>query len=126
MRRVVIDMQALFAAAVEDALRRSGLGFEAVKSKSPGQTLPLCREEAADILLMDVTAYPPRTLEERLRLRDALKKMSPRCKIALMVDENTDNRLADQVRLAKKDGLIEGFIYGSVSPAYLAAVLDAL
>ena len=32
----------------------------------------------------------------------------------------------ERVRQAKKDGLIDNFIYASVSPSYLAAVLDTL
>ena len=126
MRRVVIDMQALFAAAVEDALLRSDFGFDTVKSQAPLQTLPLCKAQPPDILLMDVMSYPPRTLEERLEIRDRLKKSLPSCKIVLTVDENSEKKEADRVRLAKKDGLIDGFIYNSASPAYLAAVIDAL
>lgn len=127
MRRVVIDMQALFAAAVEDALRSSGFGFSTVKSGSPEQTLLLCRAEPTAVLLLDVMTYPPRTLAERLKIRDTLKKAAPACKIVLVVDEKSEQDVADRVRLAKKDGLVDGFIYsGSATAAYIAAVIDAL
>ena len=43
-----------------------------------------------------------------------------------VVDENTEKKLADKVRQAKKDGLIDNFIYGSVSSTYLSAVIDTL
>ena len=36
------------------------------------------------------------------------------------------NMFADDVKIAKKDGLIDNFIYASISPTYLAAVLDTL
>ena len=75
---------------------------------------------------MEVTGYTPWTLEERLRIRDEVRRQNPHCKIVLVVDENTDKRLADQVRQTKKDGLIDNFIYGSVSAAYLSAVIDTL
>ena len=127
MRRVVMDMQALFASAIEDALRRSAFGFDTVKAKSPEQTLSLCQAEPTAVLLMDAMTYPPRTLAERLKIRDAVKKFSPACKIVLMVDEKSEGKVADRVRLAKKDGLIDDFIYsGSASNAYIAAVIDAL
>lgn len=127
MRRVVMDMQALFASAIEDALRRSAFGFDTVKAKSPEQTLSLCQAEPTAVLLMDAMTYPPRTLAERLKIRDAVKKFSPACKIVLMVDEKSERKVADKVRLAKKDGLIDDFIYsGSASNAYIAAVIDAL
>lgn len=127
MRRVVIDMQALFASAVEDALCRSGFGFDTVRSKSPEQILPLCKAEPTAVLLMDAMTYPPRSLSERLKIRDELKKSAPACKVVLMVDEKSEEKVADSVRLAKKDGLIDDFIYsGSASAAYIAAVIDAL
>lgn len=126
MCKVVIDMQALYAAAVDAALHGSEIEFDTVKSREPEQTLSLCKTRHSDVLLMDVMAYAPRTIDERLIIRDTLKRQNSKCKIVLMVDENTDKKLADKVRLAKKDGLIDDFIYGSVSPAYIAAVIDAL
>ena len=126
MRHVVIDMQALFAAAMGNALSRSDFGFDTVQSQSPKDTLPLCLSLPADILLMDVMSFAPRTLEERLSLRDTLKRANPHCKIVLMVDENGEKKVADRVRLARKDGLIDGFLYNSTSDTYLAAVMDTL
>ena len=50
----------------------------------------------------------------------------PYCKIVLIVDEKAEKKLAQRVLQAKKDGLIDNFIYGSVSAAYLSAVIDTL
>jgi len=61
-----------------------------------------------------------------MKIRDAVKARNPRCKVVLVVDENTEQKLADRVRQAKKSGLIDNFIYGSVSATYLSAVIDAL
>lgn len=77
-------------------------------------------------VIMEVTAYTPWRLAERLALRDEIKKRMPVCKVVLLVDEKSDAALAAAVRQAKKDGLADNFIYGSVSPDYLAAVMDAL
>ncbi len=127
MRRVVIDMQnVLFADAVAEALRRFDSDFDPVMSESPGKTLALCNDIQANILIMEVTSYTPWKLEERMKIRDELRKQSPDCKIALVVDENTEKKLADRVRQAKKDGLVDNFIYGSISSSYLSAVIDAL
>ena len=43
-----------------------------------------------------------------------------------MVDENSEAEVAEQVRRAKKDGRIDQFIYGSISAAYLVALMDTL
>lgn len=127
MRRVVIDMQnILFADAVAEALRRFDSDFDPVMSESPDKTLILCNAVLANILIMEVTAYVPWKLEERMKIRDELRKINPDCKIVLVVDENTEKKLADQVRQAKKDGLVDNFIYGSISSSYLSAIIDAL
>ena len=127
MRRIVIDMQnVLFADAVAEALRNFDSNLEPVMSESPDKTLSLCDAVLANVLIMEVTVYTSWTLEERLKIRNALKKAQPDCKIVLVVDENTEKKLADRVRQAKKDGLVDNFIYGSVSSSYPSAVIDAL
>lgn len=127
MRRVVIDMQnTLFADAVAEALRRFDSDFEPIMSESPEKILFLCDSVLANVLIMEVTAYTPWKLEERMKICDELKKNNPDCKIVLVVDENTEKKLADRVRQVKKDGLIDNFIYGSVSSTYLSAVIDTL
>ena len=127
MRRVVIDMQnTLFADAVAEALRRFDSDFDPVMSENPDKTLVLCNAVLANILIMEVSAYAPWKLEERMKIRDELRKINPNCKIVLVVDENTEKKLADRVRQAKKDGLVDNFIYGSISSTYLSAVIDAL
>ena len=127
MRRVVVDMQnALFSDAIATALRNFDPGFEVHQSESPAKTTDMCVFTEANILIMEVTAYIPWTLEERMKIRDEVKAQNPGCRIVLVVDENTEKKLADKVRQAKKDGLIDNFIYGSVSSTYLSAVIDAL
>lgn len=127
MRRVIVDMQnALFADAIATALQKFDSDFEVCQSDSPDKTADLCVFTEANVLIMEVTAYTPWKLEERMKIRAELKKTNPNCKIVLVVDENTEKKLADKVRQAKKDGLVDNFIYGSVSSTYLSAVIDAL
>ena len=127
MRRVVVDMQnALFADAIATALRNFDADFEVYQSESPAKTTDMCAFTEANILIMEVTAYTSWKLEGRMKIRNEVKAQSPSCKIVLVVDENTEKKLADKVRQAKKDGLIDSFIYGSVSSTYLSAVIDAL
>lgn len=127
MRRVVVDMQnTLFADAISTALRAFNSDFCVYQSPKPANTADLCSCAQADILIMEVTAYTPWKLEERLKIRDEVKRENPARKVVFVVDENTEQKLADRVRQAKKDGLIDNFIYGSVSATYLSAVIDAL
>ena len=127
MKRIVLDMQcAMFADAISQALERSDPDFNVLRAEAPEKTAALCRSSLAYALIMEVTGYPPWRLEERLRLRNEVKRQRPDCKILLLVDETDDRALAFRVLQAKKDGRIDNFIYASVSPTYLAAVLDTL
>lgn len=127
MRRVVVDMQnALFADAISSALKNFDSDFSVYQSEAPKRTTEICFDIQANVLIMEVTAYTPWKLEERMKIRDEVKAQLPDCKIVLVVDENTEKKLADKVRQAKKNGLVDNFIYGSVSSTYLSAVIDAL
>ena len=127
MRRVVVDMQNyLFADAIAQALKRADSDFDVRMSESPDKTAELCNLSKPYALLCEVTGYTPWMLEERLKIRDEVKCYSPECKIVLIVDENAEKTLARRVLQAKKDGLIDNFIYSSVSAAYLSAVVDTL
>ena len=61
-----------------------------------------------------------------MKIREAVKWQNPECKIVLIVDENTEKETARKVKQAKKDGLIDQFIYGSISASYLADIVDSL
>ena len=127
MRRVVIDMQNyLFADAIALALKNADSDFYVCRSENPENTVDLCCLSVPYVLLMEVTGYSPWRLEERMIIRNEVKHLTPHCKIVLIVDENAERPLARRVLQAKKDGLIDNFIFGSVSAEYLTAVVDTL
>ena len=127
MRRVVIDMQnALFADAIAEAMRRFDPDFDPVMSDSPDKTLFLCDAVLANVLIMEVTAYTPWLLCERMKLRDEVKTTCPDCKIALIVDSNTEKQAAKDIRDAKKNGIIDQFFYGSMTAEYLMDQIYAM
>ena len=127
MRRIEINMQnALFCNAIADTLRRSGNELDPYTVDSPDKVVDDCKWIAPYALLMEVTGYIPWRLIERLKIRDSVKGMYPDCKIVFIVDENAEKEVAKQVKQAKKDGLIDQFIYGSISATYLADIVDSL
>lgn len=116
----------LFGHAISDTLRRSENDLEPYTVDTPDQVVDECKWLNPYALLMEVTGYTPWKLCERLKLRDAVKAMHPQCKIVLVVDEVADREVATAVREAKKDGIIDQFIYGSISASYLADIMDSL
>ena len=127
MRRIAINMQnSLFCNAIADTIRRSGNELEPYTIDSPDKVVDECKWIAPYALLMEVTGYTPWLLAERMKIRDAVRELNPECKIVLIVDENAEKAVAKQVKQAKKDGLIDQFIYGSISASYLVDIVDSL
>ena len=127
VRRIAINMQnSLFGNAIADTLRRSGNELEPYTIDHPDKVVDECKWLAPFALLMEVTGYTPWLLAERMKIRDAVREKNPECKIVLIVDENAEKAIAGQVKQAKKDGLIDQFIYGSISASYLADIVDSL
>lgn len=124
--RIVINTQnALFADMLRRSLR-SGGDFNIYLVERPEEVVPAFRRTAADIVLMEVTAYPPYRLEERLELCRQIKQSDPNCKVVLLVDEKAEQKIADDVKDAKLFGLIDQFVFSSVSSTYLVALLETL
>lgn len=128
MRRVIVNMKNyIFADAMAQALqadKRSDFTVQRVTTPEEIEEYSkLCDPYA---VLMEVDGYPPYVLEERLKIRDVIKAIHPKCKIVLVVDENSEKEIAEQVRQAKKDERIDQFVYGSISATYLVALMDTL
>ena len=127
MRRIVLDMKSgLSAEAIMQALMGCDLDFVVYRSSKPEETVALCRACHANVLVMEVIRQGIWKLSERLKIRNEVKKLGWDCKTLLLVDENADEMLAADVRQAVKDRLVDNFIYASVSPTYLAGVIDTL
>lgn len=104
MRRIIINMKDyIFSDAVAQSLRTDPRGdFTVQNAASPEEVWQYSRLCEPFAVLLEVTRYPSYGLEERLKLRDQVKADNPDCKIVLVVDENTEEELARQVRQAKK------------------------
>ena len=127
MRRLVLDMKnGLLAEAVTQSRSGCDMDFLIYRSPKPEETLALCRTCRANVLVMEVIRQGLWKLSERLRLCSAVRRLGWACKVLLLVDESTDELLASEVRQTVKDQLADGFIYASVSPTYLAGVIDTL
>ena len=129
MRRIVLDMQSELAAeAVTKALTDSNLDFLVYRASKPEETISLCRACHANVLVMEVVRQGVWKLDERIKIRNEIRssETGQSCKILLLVDEKVDEMLAFDVRQAVKDQLVDNFIYASVSPTYLAGVIDTL
>ena len=128
VKNIVISMQnTLLSEAVARTLAETReFRVEQILPGHADDTLSLCETVRADILLMEVSRLNAYTLESRLSLIDRVRRKIKACKFVLLCDENSDMELAHRVMHARQDRLIDAFLYASVTPAYLAAALDAL
>ena len=127
MRRIVLDLQGgLLAEAVMQVLAGYDPDFIVYRSSKPEDTLARCRSCHAHVRVMEVSRQGSWKRSERIRLCSAVKNLGWDCKVLLLVDENADEQLAAEVRQTVKDQLADDFIYASVSPTYLAGVIDIL
>lgn len=127
MRKIVLDIQSgIHAHNMERMLMQELEGYQIIISESPDSTAEWCKTHRPDVLLMEIKAYSPWMLEERIEICKKVRQQNPECKLVLSVDENADPKLAEQVKQCKKDGIIHAFIYNSTSEKYLAALLDSV
>lgn len=127
MKKIVVDLQNyLFADSIAVAFKNSNYDIDVVRAETPQDTVELCRVYKPFVLIMEVTAYTPWLLCERMKLRDEVKATCPDCKIALIVDSNTEKQAAKDIRDAKKNGIIDQFFYGSMTAEYLMDQIYAM
>ena len=85
-----------------------------------------CQALDADVLLMEISHLPNFTLDKRMETVRKVRENLPKCKIALLCDENAYPNISEKVKDAKMMGLIDGFFHSSVTGEYISAALDAL
>lgn len=127
MKKIVLDIQSdIHAQTMERMLMQKLDDCQVVISESPDTTAEWCRTHRPDVLLMEVKAYSPWMFRQRMTIRDKVGRSVENCRIILFVDDDTDGELTEQVRQAKREGLIDAFLFGSVSENYFASVIDSV
>ena len=125
MPRIVINTRNyMFADMIMRTLE--GNDFSVTVVEKPERLMQEFNRTAANIVLMEVTGYTPWNIEERMRLGRQINQIDPECKIVFLVDEKADPTVAKKARQAKTDGLIDQFIYTSISASYLLGLMETL
>ena len=122
MKKIILCIHnSLMAVSISRSLLHDG-GFEVSCVRSVTE----CAEKNADIVLMEAVYNAGATLDDCLKEAKLLRTLRPECKVIVLCDENSAPEIARQVTQAKKDGLIDDFVYSSVSETYLSAMLSAI
>ena len=126
MKKIVLSIcNSLMAMSITHSLTQTG-GFQ-IASIRPGckEIARECADASADVLLMEAAFHIGSPLDDCLK-EARLRSLRPECKTILLCDENSAPEMARRIALAKKDGLIDDFVYSSVSESYLTAMLYAI
>ena len=127
MKKIVLDLQSnIHAHNMERMLMQELDDCQVVISESPDSTAEWCKTHKPDVLLMDVKAFSPWMIDQRMAIRDKVKRSAENCRIILFVDDESNPDLIDKVRQAKRERLIDAFLFGSVSENYFASVIDSI
>lgn len=128
MKNVLVSIKnGLLSTAVTRVLKDCGefLPYQISSEASTDHSDRLNVTEA-DILLMEVSYLPGATFEARLKEIKQIRKNKPECKIVVLCDDTAAPELAHKVTQLKKDRLIDGFLYTSVTASYLLSTLASL
>ena len=127
MKKIVLDIQSgIHAHNMERMLMQEIDDCQVVISESPDSTAEWCRTHRPDVLLMEVKAYSPWMFPERMEILGKVRRNTSGCRVILFVDDESDAELIEKVRQAKRGGMIEAFLFGSVSESYFASVIDSV
>lgn len=85
MRKIVLDMQsALCAKAIQRILVQELDDYQVIISESPDKTVQRCTMFSPYSLLMETTGYTPWMLEERIAIRNEVKKTTRTVKLCCL------------------------------------------
>ena len=127
MKKIVLDIQSdIHAHTMERMLMQKLDDCQVVISESPDATAEWCKTHRPDVLLMEVKAYSPWMFKERMAIRDKVKRSTENCRVVLFVDDESNKNLTEEVQQAKREGLIDAFLFDSVSENYFASVIDSV
>ena len=127
MKKIVLDIQSsIHAHNMERMLMQELDDCQIVISESPDSTPEWCKMHQPDVLLMEVKAFSSWMFSERMAIRDKVKRSTENCRVVLFVDDESNKNLTEEVQQAKREGLIDAFLFDSVSENYFASVIDSV
>ena len=122
MIAIAVDDEALMLGALVASIEASPDITEVTKFSNCNEALDFAKENPIDVAFLDINMRGI----NGIALAEKITALHPDCKIVFIVDENSEKKSATQVKQAKKDGLIDQFIYSSISASYLSDIVDSL
>ena len=126
MRNIILDVNdQLLAQAIKKSLIEYSMDFQVHLLKKNEDIMDIYHKKTIHAIVMEVLTFEPYKLNQRLIEAKRIKESFPNSKVVLLTDES-EGQLVNHVKQAKIDGLVDNFVFSSVTPAYLAAIMDTL
>ncbi len=127
MRKIVSYIQnKLLASGVKSAIENGEHKASVDVVIDADSCVSYCRSVAPDVFIAEVRDYPPITLDDWLGRSAQIKEVAPKCRVALIVDEESYPGSAQEIRQAFKNKEIDLFFYSSSGLNYLADTINGL
>lgn len=126
MRNIILDVNdQLLAQAIKKSLIEYSMDFQVYLLKKNEDIMDIYHKKQIHAIVMEVLTFEPYKLTQRLFEAKRIKESFPNSKVVLLTDES-EGQLVNLVKQAKIDGLVDNFVFSSVTPAYLVAIMDML
>ncbi len=127
MKNVVIHIQnELFLASLRHAIASNDKELTVTVQNFEGSCVSTCQSVEADIFIAEVRSKPPLTIEEWFLRIAEIKEKLPNCKIIFVVDEESSQKSAKQVREAFKEKKIDMFFFSKSGLDYFLDVISTI
>ncbi len=116
----------LIADAVRGLLEKKNPNLNIVEQRSTKLFCSSFAVNKPEIVIIEVKAMYPFSMNEWMPRINKLKSALPKCKISLIVDDENFPETANLVKQAKINGEIDAFFYASSSLNYLVDSIESL
>ena len=128
MIKALVNMTgAFYADCIAEALARTGNFRVEKQTEADAGALELrLRAFPADVVLLGVSLLAGYTVTDRLPVICGARRMLPRSRIVLFLDEQLSPEQTESVKQLRQARLIDGFLYASNSMDYLVDTLESI
>ena len=116
----------LIAEGIINMFREKNSTMKISEERNAEYFIAMTKTQKPDIVLIEVKDSEPYTLIDWTKKLCEMKEILPRCKIALIVDDENHPEVAKLVKAEKKNGRIDAFFYASSGLNYLIDAIESL
>ena len=116
----------LMSDGIVSMITRKNISLNVFEERNPELFCTSAEIYNPDVVVIEVKGIRPYTLAEWSERVDKMQKALPKCKVAMIVDDESFPETAEVLKKVKARGEIDAFFYTSSGLNYLVDVMDSL